>query len=77
MVSYAFGLALFVLSLRALVPVPGGGWPVRFFEYISMSEHMENFARGVIDTRAITLYLSLTALFLFLTWKVVESRRWK
>jgi len=31
----------------------------------------------VIDTRPITLYLSLTALFLFLTLKAVESRRWK
>ena len=71
------GLALFVLSLRALMPVPGGGAIMRLFEYISMSEHMENFARGVIDTRPISFYLSLTVLFLFLTLKVVESRRWK
>ena len=62
MLSYALGLALFVLSLRAIVAVPGGGWPVRFFEYISMSEHMENFARGVIDTRPSTFYMSGTAL---------------
>ena len=29
------------------------------------------------DTRPITFYASLTALFLFLTLKVVESRRWR
>jgi hypothetical protein len=33
------------------MPEPGGGWSMRLFEYISMSEHMENFARGVIDMR--------------------------
>ena len=32
---------------------------------------------GVIDLRPIVFYLSLTALFLFLTLKSVESRRWK
>jgi len=34
-------------------------------------------ARGVVDTRTVVFYLSLTFLFLFLTLRVVESRRWK
>jgi ABC-2 type transport system permease protein len=38
---------------------------------------MNDFARGVVDTRTLVFYLSLTALFLFLTLRVVESRRWK
>jgi hypothetical protein len=38
---------------------------------------MEQFARGVVDSRALVYHLSLTFLFLFLTWKVVESRRWR
>jgi ABC-2 type transport system permease protein len=38
---------------------------------------MEDFARGIVDTRHIVFYLSLTGFFLFLTFKVVESRRWK
>jgi ABC-2 type transport system permease protein len=38
---------------------------------------MEDFARGFVDTRPIVFYLSLTLFFLFLTLKVVESRRWK
>ena len=42
-----------------------------------MVEHMQDFCRGVIDTRAVVFYLSLTGFFLFLTLKVVESRRWK
>jgi len=37
---------------------------------------MHDFARGVVDTAGV-LYLTLTFLFLFLTLRVVESRRWK
>jgi hypothetical protein len=38
---------------------------------------MRDFARGVVDTRTVALYLSLTLLFLFLTLRAVESRRWR
>ena len=77
MVSYALGLGLFLLSLRAMMASPPAGWATEFFRYISMTEHLEDFARGIIDTRALIFYLSLTGLFLFLTVRVVESRRWR
>lgn len=75
--SLVMGLGLFVLSLRSLVPTPTSDWAGKVFSYISLSEHMEDFARGIVDTRHVVFYLSLTAFFLFLTFKVVESRRWK
>lgn len=77
MISYGLGLALFLLSLRNLMPAPAGGWETKIFAYIAMTEHMQEFARGVVDTRYVAFYVSLTVAFLFLTWKVVESRRWK
>lgn len=76
-VSYGLGLTLFLLSLRSLVPIPAEGWESEVFAHISMSDHMQDFARGVIETSYLCYYLSLTILFLFLTHKVVESRRWK
>lgn len=75
--AFALGLGLFLLSLRSLVPMPVNTWAAKIFGYISLSEHMEDFARGFVDSRHIVFYLSFTAFFLFLTWKVVESRRWK
>ncbi len=39
--------------------------------------HMADFARGVIDTRVLVLYMSATWLALFLAVKVVESRQWR
>ena len=76
-VSYGVGLTLFLLSMRALVSVPPVGWQAKVFTHISMTDHMEDFARGVIPTTPIVFYLSLTIFFVFLTFKVVESRRWK
>ena len=45
--------------------------------YIASVEHIRAFASGLIDTRPIVYYLSLTLLFLGLTHQVVEFRRWK
>ncbi len=74
--SLVIGLGLFLLSLRSLVPAPPADWAAKVFSYISLSEHLEDFARGFVDTRHLVFYVSLTIFFLFLTLKVVESRRW-
>jgi ABC-2 type transport system permease protein len=75
--SYGLGLTLFLLSLRSLVPFPAKGWEAEFFSHISMSEHMQDFARGAIELSSVTYYVSMTLFFLFLTWRAIESRRWK
>lgn len=45
--------------------------------YISSVMHMLDFSRGAIDSRPVVFYVSATALMLFATIKVVESRKWK
>ena len=44
--------------------------------YLSLSYHLPDFMRGIIDTRGIIYYLSLTVLFLFLAIRSLESSRW-
>jgi ABC-2 type transport system permease protein len=75
--SFVLGFGLILLSLRSRAPMPSSDWTTKAFSYISITQHMEDFARGILDTRHVVFYLSLTAFFLFLTLKVVESRRWK
>lgn len=75
--SYALGLTLFLLSMRSLVPVPAEGIETEIFAHLSMTVHMQDFARGVVEISSLTFYVTVTALFLFITCKVVESRRWK
>jgi ABC-2 type transport system permease protein len=45
--------------------------------YISMTAHLEGFAKGVVDTEDITYYLLFMVLFLFLTLRVLESKKWR
>jgi ABC-2 type transport system permease protein len=44
---------------------------------VSLSYYFPAFSRGLIETNALIYYLSLTAVFLFLTLRAVESRRWR
>jgi ABC-2 type transport system permease protein len=48
----------------------------RGFVYISAELHIVDFARGVIDSRPIVWYVSITCLMLFVATRVLESRRW-
>ena len=45
--------------------------------YISLTTHIENFAKGVIDLRDVVYYLSVIFLGVFLTQRSLESLRWR
>lgn len=44
---------------------------------LSIINHFENFTKGVIDTRDIIFYLNFSFLFIFLTLRSLESKKWK
>jgi len=77
MVTFALGIALFMVSFLAKSVGTQTTWPSRVVAYLALMEHMRDFAHGIVDTRPIVMSLSVTAFFLFLTWKSVESRRWR
>jgi gliding motility-associated transport system permease protein len=45
--------------------------------YLSITEHFDDFARGIIDTKHVIYYLSFITFGLFLTAKSVDSERWR
>ena len=47
------------------------------FKYLSMTEHLDDFVKGVIDTKHLVYYLSFIAFGLFLTVKSVDTERWR
>jgi ABC-2 type transport system permease protein len=49
---------------------------VPFLEYLGLNKHYVSMARGVIDTRDLLYYFSMIFLFLYLTTRAVESRKW-
>ena len=76
-ISLALGLSLFLLSFIAATYSGKTGWIPAVLNHVYLIEHMRDFARGIVDTRPVVFYLSLTGLFLYLTCKALESRRWK
>ena len=76
-VSLAVGVILVIVAYMAQVvsatAVAGADW----LKYFNLFKHMEDFTRGVVDTRTVIFYASAAFLCLFLTLRVVESRRWK
>jgi ABC-2 type transport system permease protein len=45
--------------------------------YLSITDHLDDFARGIIDTKHVVYYLSFITFGLFLTAKSVDSERWR
>ena len=77
MISLVFGASVFLLGYMASEPPAQDSWQARLLSCFALFEQMHDFARGVVDTRPVVLLVSLTLFFLFLTLRVVESRRWK
>ncbi len=48
-----------------------------FMKHLSILEHFGAFSRGVIDTRHLIYFASFIYFFLFLTKRMLESRRWR
>ena len=67
-----FGL-WFIGIFGNLIPQPLG----QILSYFSLSQHFPGFVRGIIDTRDVIYYISVTAIFLFLSVRSIETERWR
>ena len=77
MISLAAGVVLFILAFLTQVVPAVEQWQTQVLSCFNLFKQMEDFTRGVVDSRTVIFYVSLTFFFLFLTLRVVESRRWK
>ena len=55
----------------------GGTALAKFFQYVAIMPHFESFGKGMIDFKDVVYYLSAIVFCLFLTMRVVESRKWR
>ena len=77
MISLAFGISQFALGWWAKNNPVTDQWQSQLVSCLNIFDQMNDFARGVVDTRTVIFYTSITLFFLFLTLRAVESRRWK
>ena len=57
-----------------MVPVPAVQEVLRHLSFLT---HVEPFSRGVVDSADVAWFVLFTFAFLFLTWRSIESRRWR
>lgn len=72
--TFAVCLLLWVLDWVSAYETSAWG---RMISYMSVTGHFENFAKGVVDTKDVIFYLSLSFFGLFLTARSMESLRWR
>jgi len=77
MISLMFGASLFLIGVLAGQASTHTGWQAEVLSVCSLFDQMHDFSRGIVDTRPMVFYLTLSLFFLFLTLRIVESRRWK
>ena len=74
MVTFAVFLLLWVIN-----------WPASFtgpttqnvLNYLSITDHFDDFTKGILDTKHLVYYFSVIAFGLFLTARSVDTERWK
>jgi ABC-2 type transport system permease protein len=77
MISLAFGVSQFALAWVAKNHSASDQWQLQMLSCLDLFDQMNDLARGAVDTRVLVFYATTIFLFLFLTLRVVESRRWK
>lgn len=73
--SFGLLLMLWLISwATTFIPVE---WLQDIFKSLSVTEHFNNFEKGIIDLGDVFYYLSFSFVFIFLTNQVTEAKRWK
>jgi len=74
MVTFVVFLLLWVIDWVATFVNPTAQ---AILSYLSFTQHLTDFMRGVIDTKHVVYYVSFIAFGLFLTARSVDTERWR
>ncbi len=73
LISFAFILIFVLIDWAANL---ADGQVAIVLKYLSLSSHSYNFFKGVIHSKDVVFYLSFVAFGLFMSFRVIESKRW-
>jgi ABC-2 type transport system permease protein len=74
MVTFAVFLLLWVINWIGTFVGPTAQ---AVLQHLSITDHFDDFARGVLDSTHLVYYVSFILFGLFLTAKSVDSERWR
>ena len=70
------GILIVLYATSFIGDVVTGVWAT-IFNQLGFTSHFNDFDRGIIDSTHIIYFVTVTALFLFLSIRALESRRWR
>ena len=74
MIAFAVFLLLWVINWIGSFTGPT---TKAVLDYLSITNHLDDFTRGILDTKHLIYYLSFIAFGLFLTARSVDTERWR
>jgi len=74
MITFAVFLLLLVINWVASFVGPT---TQTVLNYLSITDHFDDFTKGIVDTKHLVYYFSVMSFGLFLTMRSVDTERWK
>ena len=75
LISFGVIMVMFVIGIFDFLG--GETSPDSVLHYVNLWTHMEDFGRGIVDTRHLAYYASVSVFSLFATVQIVQLRRWR
>lgn len=75
LVTFAVLVLLFSCGLLENLVMAEGA--KKIFEYLDLWRHMDDFGKGIVDSRRLVYYASATTFFLFLAARSLATRKWR
>lgn len=72
-----FALLVLLFSCGLLANLVTGEVLKKAFAYLDLWQHMDDFAKGLVDTRRLVYYVSGSAFFLFLATRALAANKWR
>jgi ABC-2 type transport system permease protein len=74
---FAFAVLVVLFSVGLVEQLATNATIKAALGYMNLWDQMDDFARGLVDTRHLVYQLSLAGLFLFLSVKALEAKKWR
>jgi len=75
--SLGFAILILLFSFGLLENLVNAQWLKQTFAYLDLWSHMDDFSKGIVNTRRLMYCASLTVFFLFLSSRALEANKWR
>lgn len=72
-----FAMLIFFFAVAFLDSLVTNDALKEVLSYVNLLDHMDDFGKGIVDSRRLVYYLSTVVLFLFLTSRALEAKKWR